>query len=76
MGPVWKEVKVQFLENQSSAKEITVTESRPSSHCAADPTITAAAATAAAIAATAPLLKVGSMPCIRNRIVILVGGLY
>ncbi|MGH0179902.1 UNVERIFIED_CONTAM: hypothetical protein FKN15_002924 [Acipenser sinensis] len=56
-GPVRKEVKVQFLENQSSAKETTVTESRPSSHCAADPTITAAAATAAAIAATAPLLK-------------------
>ncbi|XP_058847645.1 protein TALPID3 isoform X2 [Acipenser ruthenus] len=56
-GPVRKEVKVQFLENQSSAKETTVTESRPPSHCAADPTITAAAATAAAIAATVPLLK-------------------
>ncbi|XP_041121975.1 TALPID3 protein-like [Polyodon spathula] len=57
-GPVRKEVKVQFLENQSSAKkEPTVAESRPSFHCAADPSITAAAATAAAIAVTAPLLK-------------------
>ncbi|XP_067319175.1 protein TALPID3 isoform X3 [Anolis sagrei] len=55
-APVFKEVKVQLLGNMSSDKK----DSPKSSHSEMDSAATIAAATAAAIASTAPLLKVQS----------------
>uniref|UniRef100_H9GLI0 KIAA0586 n=1 Tax=Anolis carolinensis TaxID=28377 RepID=H9GLI0_ANOCA len=55
-APVFKEVKVQLLGNTCSNKK----DSPKSSHSEMDSAATIAAATAAAIASTAPLLKVQS----------------
>uniref|UniRef100_U3IHJ0 KIAA0586 n=1 Tax=Anas platyrhynchos platyrhynchos TaxID=8840 RepID=U3IHJ0_ANAPP len=56
--PVFKEVKVQLLGNASTERKETVTQDTRSTHKEADSATTIAAATAAAIATTAPLLKV------------------
>lgn len=56
-APVFKEVKVQLLESASTEKDGATQEAR-SGHSEIDSTTTVAAATAAAIATTAPLLKV------------------
>ncbi|NWQ75532.1 TALD3 protein, partial [Columbina picui] len=56
--PVPKEVKVQLLGNASTEKKETVGQDMKSTHREADSATTIAAATAAAIATTAPLLKV------------------
>ncbi|XP_035184067.1 protein TALPID3 isoform X3 [Oxyura jamaicensis] len=56
--PVFKEVKVQLLENASTERKETVTQDIRPTHGEADPATTIAAATAAAIATAAPLLKV------------------
>ncbi|NWS74562.1 TALD3 protein, partial [Crotophaga sulcirostris] len=56
--PVPKEVKVQLLGNASTEKKGGVGEETKSAHREFDSTTTIAAATAAAIATTAPLLKV------------------
>ncbi|XP_019335547.1 protein TALPID3 isoform X4 [Alligator mississippiensis] len=58
-APVFKEVKVQLLESASTEKDGATQEAR-SGHSEIDSTTTVAAATAAAIATTAPLLKVQS----------------
>ncbi|XP_025062927.1 protein TALPID3 isoform X3 [Alligator sinensis] len=58
-APVFKEVKVQLLESASTEKDGAMQEAR-SGHSEVDSTTTVAAATAAAIATTAPLLKVQS----------------
>uniref|UniRef100_A0A8C4VMG1 KIAA0586 n=1 Tax=Gopherus evgoodei TaxID=1825980 RepID=A0A8C4VMG1_9SAUR len=57
--PVFKEVKVQLLENVSAEKKENTQDTR-SAHSNIDSAATIAAATAAAIATTAPLLKVQS----------------
>ncbi|XP_044870161.1 protein TALPID3 isoform X5 [Mauremys mutica] len=57
--PVFKEVKVQLLENVSAEKKESTQDTR-SAHSNIDSATTIAAATAAAIATTAPLLKVQS----------------
>ncbi|KAM9147316.1 protein TALPID3 isoform 5-T6 [Pangshura tecta] len=57
--PVFKEVKVQLLENVSAEKKGNTQDTR-SAHSNIDSATTIAAATAAAIATTAPLLKVQS----------------
>ncbi|XP_039392129.1 protein TALPID3 isoform X5 [Mauremys reevesii] len=57
--PVFKEVKVQLLENVSAEKKESIQDTR-SAHSNIDSATTIAAATAAAIATTAPLLKVQS----------------
>ncbi|XP_073206076.1 protein TALPID3 isoform X4 [Lepidochelys kempii] len=57
--PVFKEVKVQLLENASTEKKKSAQDTR-SAHSNIDSATTIAAATAAAIATTAPLLKVQS----------------
>ncbi|XP_067410975.1 protein TALPID3 isoform X2 [Emydura macquarii macquarii] len=57
--PVFKEVKVQLLENVSTEKKDGAQDTR-SAHSERDSATTIAAATAAAIATTAPLLKVQS----------------
>ncbi|CAM5123533.1 unnamed protein product [Eretmochelys imbricata] len=57
--PVFKEVKVQLLENVSTEKKKGAQDTR-SAHSNIDSATTIAAATAAAIATTAPLLKVQS----------------
>nr|XP_048707946.1 protein TALPID3 isoform X11 [Caretta caretta] len=57
--PVFKEVKVQLLENVSTEKKKSAQDTR-SAHSNIDSATTIAAATAAAIATTAPLLKVQS----------------
>ncbi|XP_050808463.1 protein TALPID3 isoform X5 [Gopherus flavomarginatus] len=57
--PVFKEVKVQLLENVSAEKKESTQDTR-SAHSNIDSAATIAAATAAAIATTAPLLKVQS----------------
>ncbi|XP_037757102.1 protein TALPID3 isoform X3 [Chelonia mydas] len=57
--PVFKEVKVQLLENVSTEKKKSAQDTR-SAHSNIDSATTVAAATAAAIATTAPLLKVQS----------------
>lgn len=57
--PVFKEVKVQLLEDISTEKKESAQDTR-SAHSDLDPATTIAAATAAAIATTAPLLKVQS----------------
>ncbi|KAI6067997.1 Protein TALPID3 [Aix galericulata] len=56
--PVFKEVKVQLLGNASTERKETVTQDTRPTHKEADSATTIAAATAAAIATTAPLLKV------------------
>ncbi|NWX04310.1 TALD3 protein, partial [Caloenas nicobarica] len=56
--PVPKEVKVQLLGNASTEKKESVGQDTRSTHREVDPATTIAAATAAAIATTAPLLKV------------------
>uniref|UniRef100_A0A8B9D4B9 KIAA0586 n=1 Tax=Anser cygnoides TaxID=8845 RepID=A0A8B9D4B9_ANSCY len=56
--PVFKEVKVQLLGNASTERKETVTQDTRPTHREADSATTIAAATAAAIATTAPLLKV------------------
>ncbi|NXL63526.1 TALD3 protein, partial [Chordeiles acutipennis] len=56
--PVLKEVKVQLLGNASTEKKESVCHDTRSAHREADSATTIAAATAAAIATTAPLLKV------------------
>ncbi|KFZ48598.1 TALPID3 protein, partial [Antrostomus carolinensis] len=56
--PVLKEVKVQLLGNASTEKKESVCPDSRSAHREADSATTIAAATAAAIATTAPLLKV------------------
>ncbi|XP_010073082.1 PREDICTED: protein TALPID3, partial [Pterocles gutturalis] len=56
--PVRKEVKVQFLGNTSTRKKESVGHDTRSAHGEVDSATTIAAATAAAIATTAPLLKV------------------
>ncbi|NXW91127.1 TALD3 protein, partial [Alopecoenas beccarii] len=56
--PVPKEVKVQLLGNASSEKKESVGQDTRSTHREVDSATTVAAATAAAIATTAPLLKV------------------
>ncbi|XP_061318408.1 protein TALPID3 isoform X3 [Pezoporus flaviventris] len=56
--PVLKEVKVQLLGNASTGKKESVGHDTTSAHREADSAATIAAATAAAIATTAPLLKV------------------
>ncbi|NXY47719.1 TALD3 protein, partial [Ceuthmochares aereus] len=56
--PVRKEVKVHFLGNASTEKRESVGEDTKSAHREAESATTIAAATAAAIATTAPLLKV------------------
>ncbi|NXA50622.1 TALD3 protein, partial [Nothocercus julius] len=57
-NPGLKEVKVQLLGNSSTEKQENVGQNTGSTHREVDSTTTIAAATAAAIAATAPLLKV------------------
>ncbi|XP_005295595.2 protein TALPID3 isoform X3 [Chrysemys picta bellii] len=57
--PVFKEVKVQLLENVSTEKKESAQDTQ-SAHSNIDSAATIAAATAAAIATTAPLLKVQS----------------
>ncbi|KAM9015810.1 protein TALPID3 isoform 1-T1 [Ara ararauna] len=56
--PVLKEVKVQLLGNASTGKKESVGRDTTSTHREVDSAATIAAATAAAIATTAPLLKV------------------
>ncbi|NXC20382.1 TALD3 protein, partial [Corythaeola cristata] len=56
--PVVKKVKVQLLGNTSTEKKESVGQDTRSTHREADSATTIAAATAAAIATTAPLLKV------------------
>ncbi|NWS39525.1 TALD3 protein, partial [Probosciger aterrimus] len=56
--PVLKEVKVQLLGNTSTGKKESVGHDTTSAHREVDSAATIAAATAAAIATTAPLLKV------------------
>uniref|UniRef100_A0A8C3B653 KIAA0586 n=1 Tax=Cairina moschata TaxID=8855 RepID=A0A8C3B653_CAIMO len=56
--PLFKEVKVQLLGNASTERKETVTQDTRPTHREADSATTIAAATAAAIATTAPLLKV------------------
>ncbi|KFP58667.1 TALPID3 protein, partial [Cathartes aura] len=56
--PVLKEVKVQLLGNASTEKKESVGHDTRSAHREVDSATTIAAATAAAIATTAPLLKV------------------
>ncbi|XP_010221818.1 PREDICTED: protein TALPID3, partial [Tinamus guttatus] len=56
--PGLKEVKVQLLGNSSAEKQGNVGQNTGSTHREVDSTTTIAAATAAAIATTAPLLKV------------------
>uniref|UniRef100_A0A8D0EHE1 KIAA0586 n=1 Tax=Strix occidentalis caurina TaxID=311401 RepID=A0A8D0EHE1_STROC len=56
--PVLKEVKVQLLGNASAEKKGSVDHDTRSAHKEVDSATTIAAATAAAIATTAPLLKV------------------
>ncbi|XP_075609413.1 protein TALPID3 isoform X2 [Balearica regulorum gibbericeps] len=56
--PVFKEVKVQLLGNASTEKKESVGQDTRSAHREVDSATTIAAATAAAIATTAPLLKV------------------
>ncbi|NXE83284.1 TALD3 protein, partial [Cochlearius cochlearius] len=56
--PVLKEVKVQLLGNASTEKKECVGQDARSTHREVDSATTIAAATAAAIATTAPLLKV------------------
>uniref|UniRef100_A0A8C0FMF4 KIAA0586 n=1 Tax=Bubo bubo TaxID=30461 RepID=A0A8C0FMF4_BUBBB len=56
--PVLKEVKVQLLGNASAEKKESVDHDTRSAHKEVDSATTIAAATAAAIATTAPLLKV------------------
>ncbi|XP_042720594.1 protein TALPID3 isoform X6 [Lagopus leucura] len=57
-APVFKEVKVQLLGNASPERKEGVGQDPSSMHREADSATTIAAATAAAIATTAPLLKV------------------
>lgn len=57
-APVFKEVKVQLLGNASPERKEGVGQDPGSMHREADSATTIAAATAAAIATTAPLLKV------------------
>uniref|UniRef100_A0A8C3LT95 KIAA0586 n=1 Tax=Chrysolophus pictus TaxID=9089 RepID=A0A8C3LT95_CHRPC len=57
-APVFKEVKVQLLGNASPERKEGVSQDPRSMHREADSATTIAAATAAAIATTAPLLKV------------------
>ncbi|KFQ41343.1 TALPID3 protein, partial [Nestor notabilis] len=57
-APVLKEVKVQLLGNASTGKKESVGRDTSSAHREVDSAATIAAATAAAIATTAPLLKV------------------
>ncbi|XP_068803516.1 protein TALPID3 isoform X3 [Struthio camelus] len=57
-NPALKEVKVQLLGNSSTEKKESVGPNTRSTHREIDSTTTVAAATAAAIATTAPLLKV------------------
>lgn len=59
--PVLKEVKVQLLGNASTEKKESVGQDARSAHREVDSATTIAAATAAAIATTAPLLKVSSL---------------
>lgn len=59
--PVLKEVKVQLLGNASTEKKEGVGHDTRSAHREVDSVTTIAAATAAAIATTAPLLKVSSL---------------
>ncbi|NXK50141.1 TALD3 protein, partial [Chauna torquata] len=56
--PVFKEVKVQLLGDASTERKESVGQDTRSTHKEADGATTIAAATAAAIATTAPLLKV------------------
>ncbi|KAM6068212.1 protein TALPID3 isoform 2-T2 [Theristicus caerulescens] len=56
--PVHKEVKVQLLGNASTEKKESIGQDTRSTHREVDSATTIAAATAAAIATTAPLLKV------------------
>ncbi|NXT40925.1 TALD3 protein, partial [Pelecanoides urinatrix] len=56
--PVLKEVKVQLLGNASTEKKASVGQDTRSTHREVDSATTIAAATAAAIATTGPLLKV------------------
>ncbi|KFV58735.1 TALPID3 protein, partial [Gavia stellata] len=56
--PVLKEVKVQLLGNASTEKKGNVGQDTRSTHMEVDSATTIAAATAAAVATTAPLLKV------------------
>ncbi|NXD84327.1 TALD3 protein, partial [Halcyon senegalensis] len=56
--PVLKEVKVQLLGNASTEKKESIAHDTRTAHGEADAATTIAAATAAAIATTAPLLKV------------------
>ncbi|KAF1497080.1 TALPID3 protein, partial [Eudyptula minor novaehollandiae] len=56
--PVLKEVKVQLLGNASTEKKESVGQDTRSTHREVDSATTIAAATAAAVATTAPLLKV------------------
>ncbi|KFZ58468.1 TALPID3 protein, partial [Podiceps cristatus] len=57
-APVFKEVKVQLLGNASTEKKESVGQDTRSTHREDDSATTIAAATAAAIATTAPLLRV------------------
>ncbi|XP_067151207.1 protein TALPID3 [Apteryx mantelli] len=57
-NPALKEVKVQLLGNSSTEKQESVGQNTGSTHREIDSTTTIAAATAAAIATTAPLFKV------------------
>ncbi|NXG37402.1 TALD3 protein, partial [Dromaius novaehollandiae] len=57
-NPALKEVKVQLLGNSSTEKQESVGQNTGSAHREIDSTATIAAATAAAIATTAPLFKV------------------
>jgi len=59
--PVLKEVKVQLLGNASAENKESVCHDARSAHREVDSATTIAAATAAAIATTAPLLKVSSL---------------
>lgn len=61
--PVFKEVKVQLLEDASTEKDAVTQETR-TSPSAIDSATTVAAATAAAIATAAPLIKVYFSPLI------------
>lgn len=56
--PVPKEVNVQLLGSASTEKKASVGQDTRSTHMEVDSATTIAAATAAAIATTAPLLKV------------------
>eukprot|EP00079_Xenopus_tropicalis_P009595 XP_002933790.2 PREDICTED: protein TALPID3 [Xenopus tropicalis] len=59
-GPVTKQVRVQLLEDSTAVKRETCTQDSKKQLNELDPVTTVAAATAAAIAATAPLLKAQS----------------